>query len=395
MKRKWKDYYFDIAQNVAPRFINLKYVAVHYKNTKEVKYERLVTLTTCYNLSLISLNCMVFPEPSREDDLEIPPECPSASCIKTKKNELNLSEYLSKTWNLILLIPTDAKVSRQQIVDQNTNEQVENLVMFLEDLFPQADDGHFVIGTWKEFSNMIEKSDENAIMVGRAFIVCNIIINLIRGEWMTPEGTITELEEQLFKDLKNYFPDPEDENDEHFRKLYVIGPLKFLLDNFKWRVPEDLSRYNINTDMKQLTEVENTRFIAERKAMMSKTLNPLIQLIINDGGSIEKEKLEKLIKDQIDKRTIEDQIDLLLSMGCISQSNEDEIVLSETDKSRESIVERLKQAAAEAMKKLRDSSKRTMTYVAYMRKLEKAYKTRTALLKSKTERDVSSKRFVT
>lgn len=191
-------------------------------------------------------------------------------------------------------------------------------------------------------------------------ILSSVFKDLIRGERMAPEGTITELEEQIFEDLKNYFPNPEHEKDANFRKLYVTEPLQFLLDNFKWR--EDLSRYNINAaGIEQLTEVENTRFTAERKAVMSRKLAPLIQLIINDVGCIEKEKLEKLMNGIVDKRTIEDQIDLLISMGCISQSNGDEIVLSETDKSRESIVERLKEerlkeAAAEALKKLRDSS---------------------------------------
>ena len=52
----------------------------------------------------------------------------------------------------MLLIPTYAKISRQQIVDQNTNEQAENLVMCLEDLFPQVDDEHFVF--FKEIANI-------------------------------------------------------------------------------------------------------------------------------------------------------------------------------------------------------------------------------------------------
>lgn len=103
--------------------------------------------------------------------------------------------------------------------------------------------------------------------------------------------------------------------------------------------------------------------------MMSIDLKPLIELII-DNGCTTKEKLVKLI----DKRTIEEQIDWLVSIGCISHSDDDGIILSDAD--TESIVERLEKAASEAFKSLKDTSKKSMTYSAYMYKLKEAYKRR-------------------
>ncbi|KAK9925835.1 hypothetical protein M0R45_023100 [Rubus argutus] len=108
---------------------------------------------------------------------------------------------------------------------------------------------------------------------------------------------------------------------------------------------------------------------AEREFMMSTDLKPLIKFIIENGCTA-KEKLVELI----DKRAIEEQIDLLVSIGCISHSDDDEIVL--TDGDTESIVERLEKAASEAFKSLKDTSKKSMTYSAYRCKLKEAYKRR-------------------
>lgn len=128
----------------------------------------------------------------------------------------------------------------------------------------------------------------------------------------------------------------------------INKPLEFLPDTFKWRNSENVSRYNItnNTAESQSTEIEKTMLTAEREFMMSIDLRPLIELII-DSVCTAKEKLVKLI----DKRTIEEQIDLLVSIGCISRSDDDEIVLSDTD--TESIVKRLEKAASEAFKSLK------------------------------------------
>ena len=54
--------------------------------------------------------------------------------------------------------------------------------------------------------------------------------------------------------------------------------------------------------------------------------------IDNGSGYNEKETFVKLIKDIVDEHTIKHQIDLLISMDCISLLNDDEIVLSEVDK---------------------------------------------------------------
>lgn len=251
---KIPEYYFDIAKNVAPHLIQLDYIAVHDKDAKTVKYERLVTLMTCHNIRALLLNCMVVPKPTQEYDLAIPAEFPSVSCQNTK---LNLSEYLVQTWKLIKLIPTDHKITRQQIVKQKIDEQVENFIRWFTQVITPIKDEH--IGN--DCSNIIEKLDEKADKAGLAVIVCNTIISLFRGKRIEPEGTVIELEEKIREDLKSYFP----KNIIGWRKL-INKPLEFLPDTFKWRNSENVSRYNIsnNTAEFQSTEIEKTMLIAER-----------------------------------------------------------------------------------------------------------------------------------
>lgn len=93
-------------------------------------------------------------------------------------------------------------------------------------------------------------------------------------------------------------------------------------------------------------------------------MNGLITSTIGNGsGYNEKETLVKLIKDIVDERTIKHQIDLLISMDCIFLLNDDEIVLSEVDKNPKSIVKLFEDVAVEALKFLKDSRKKTMTYL--------------------------------
>ena len=88
---------------------------------------------------------------------------------------------------------------------------------------------------------------------------------------------------------------------------------------------------------------------------------------------MKKKILVKLIKYRVDKYTIKHRIDLLISRDYISLLNDDEIILSEADKTPESIVKWLDDAAIEAFKCLKDSHRKTMTYLAYVDKFKEVY----------------------
>ena len=183
---------------------------------------------------------------------------------------------------------------------------------------------------------------------------------------------------------KHYVPAKDE--DEFRRKLqsqFVEQPLKDLLATFKWKV--DDTRYEIDIvaeeDRKHLDTLERKRFDAEKTWMLWKNLSgPLMTKINESGGYIKIKNLGDVVRDSFKaaKPSVQDQIDLLTDLKILRlDSNDGKLYFVDANRSPQFIMQRLKQAAATALKSLENStSKKPVKYKTYIKRITSAYNKR-------------------